>query len=588
MAGMGTKTALIAAAMTIAFGCDRATPDASDVKIVGGQLTGPKAFLAGIMDEGGSQPFCGGSFIAPDVVVTAAHCVRGQDKPLRVSAGLTSAGAHATAKTIPVIGVVSHPGFSTQTLDNDVALLFLGAYDPATLPAAIKPIELASLPGTPSDEVTVIGWGNTTSFGQMFEDELREVTVPVMTLAKCQSGDGEGYPKVTERQICAGHFDQGAQDSCNGDSGGPLVIRAPGAPDRLVGIVSWGNGCALKSKPGVYTRAASFKTWIDGEVQKFKDAPTGLTGSVVDKLLAQRCYDGYSTEQTLGSGNNKLKVTTRLAAQGGFATVTDAAIVGQPKTLCERALGGGMSVKVELVTKASDAKAMIRATFQPGNKRFDATPAKAVTLQASCSELPLVARITPASEDGIVLSGSTLYGVYTKIQNVAASVPRTTCTVDGHKFSFGANPNPLIGELGWFLEVTSTLAGSGTQTFALYKNGSGGGGTAEKVTVKFAPNGPQAGTLTVANDLGSDIHSWKLSCNFKFTLKDSAGQSYAAAADAESDGHWVVKFANPASPHGTLADGATHGFSYTTQAPLTAQGKTCTVNEQTIELQIGG
>lgn len=81
--------------------------------------------------------------------------------------------------------------------------------------------------------------------------DLRYVDVPIVSRAECKSE----YPSssITENMVCAGVL-EGGKDSCSGDSGGPLIATGT---DILEGIVSWGQGCALKGFAGVYTRVAT-------------------------------------------------------------------------------------------------------------------------------------------------------------------------------------------------------------------------------------------------------------------------------------------------------------------------------------------
>lgn len=100
----------------------------------------------------------------------------------------------------------------------------------------------------------VSGWGLVSENGKNSET-LRKVTVPIMQQAICRSL----YLKkgnVTNRMICAGYLG-GVMDACQGDSGGPLVYK-----NTLLGIVSWGHGCARANYPGVYTKVSKFRNWI--------------------------------------------------------------------------------------------------------------------------------------------------------------------------------------------------------------------------------------------------------------------------------------------------------------------------------------
>jgi len=104
--------------------------------------------------------------------------------------------------------------------------------------------------GTPS---TVVGWGDTTGRGD-YSPTLRKVVVPLVSDSTC----GSAYPGGrlgtydAAAMVCAGER-KGGKDACSADSGGPLLIGG-----KVAGIVSWGDGCALPRKPGVYTRVAAF------------------------------------------------------------------------------------------------------------------------------------------------------------------------------------------------------------------------------------------------------------------------------------------------------------------------------------------
>lgn len=87
--------------------------------------------------------------------------------------------------------------------------------------------------------------------------QLQKVTVPVVDRATCKEAYSTPTPlEITDNMFCAG-LPQGGQDACQGDSGGPIVQG-----DVLIGVVSWGTGCARPNKYGVYTRLANYDSFL--------------------------------------------------------------------------------------------------------------------------------------------------------------------------------------------------------------------------------------------------------------------------------------------------------------------------------------
>ena len=154
-----------------------------------------------------------------------------------------------------VVGVssyVEHPNYNDNTLDNDVSMLVLSAdivFSNAARSIDITDVEPAD--GTPT---TVTGWG-TTSEGGSLADHLLAVSVPIVNRAACNQAYGGS---ITANMICAG-VPEGGLDACQGDSGGPLIDPATG---RLVGVVSWGFGCARPNFPGIYANVDYVRDWI--------------------------------------------------------------------------------------------------------------------------------------------------------------------------------------------------------------------------------------------------------------------------------------------------------------------------------------
>ncbi|WP_017974071.1 S1 family peptidase [Actinopolyspora halophila] len=199
-----------------------------------------------LVDTAGKQ-FCGGTIAAPDKVVTAGHCVSDQQPDrIRVVAGRTDKNTQAGTVT-GVSGIWVHPEYADPYRGADVAVLTLReSLSRASLPLAGDQDDALYSPGT---KATVLGWGATSEGGGP-SDILRKATVPVVADSEC--GETYGSNFVAGAMVCAGYA-EGGVDGCQGDSGGPLV-----AGGKLIGVVSWGIGCARPGKPGVYTEVASY------------------------------------------------------------------------------------------------------------------------------------------------------------------------------------------------------------------------------------------------------------------------------------------------------------------------------------------
>lgn len=151
--------------------------------------------------------------------------------------------------------VTMHPKYNSSTQENDIALITLKKA--LVWKDNIGPICLPPDADFEGRSAVVTGWG-TLKYQGSFPSKLNEVGVTVANQKTCQKAyDAFPFP-VTRKHICAA--DPG-KDSCQGDSGGPLFIKENGKW-VLIGVVSFGVGCAKDGFPGVYTRVSSYNSWI--------------------------------------------------------------------------------------------------------------------------------------------------------------------------------------------------------------------------------------------------------------------------------------------------------------------------------------
>ncbi|XP_044019324.1 soluble guanylate cyclase 89Db-like [Aphidius gifuensis] len=237
-------------------------------RIVGGEPTNIYEFpwMVGMTKQ--SQFHCGGSLITRRHVLTAAHCLeRFDSRYFELQLGdhkLTRRGQNAIRRRVK--SWTTHENFNRGNLNNDIAIIELN--EPVPLDGIVR---TACLPDNQAIDytgsyATAIGWGRTSEGGDL-SSQLRKVQLPLLSDEEC---DQAGYEKSrrTENMICAGYLD-GNKDSCSGDSGGPLLVQAPQGHLEVIGITSFGRGCARPRYPGVYTKLSNYLGWLkenlDGE-----------------------------------------------------------------------------------------------------------------------------------------------------------------------------------------------------------------------------------------------------------------------------------------------------------------------------------
>ncbi|RYG58732.1 serine protease, partial [archaeon] len=258
----------------------------SGVKIIGGEKTSAPAYFVSLYLEGTSQPYCGGSLIAENLVLTAAHCLNlttldGSAVAAHyVVVGSADLDVSSTAQVYRVSNQIVHPDYdATRNLDNDIALLELS-----------EPVDLAScgsycraIPWLPNQQASTLsgigalaqiaGWGQTSASSATSASDADAVypsrlQVGQSRIVACGLGsysyNGRTWPLSPNMMCASGANLSRPADTCIGDSGSGLIVGLNQGQPYVAGITSWGEDkpCGERNLPSVYTRVSNYDDWI--------------------------------------------------------------------------------------------------------------------------------------------------------------------------------------------------------------------------------------------------------------------------------------------------------------------------------------
>lgn len=230
-------------------------PSLTDTRIVGGKVAEISDIPYQISLMQNNRHICGGSLLSNKLVISAAHCVHRQEaSAFKVRTG--SSYINEGGSVVRVKKITQHPKYSSRNIDYDFALIELEDYENKGLVQSFVNIPKANDEVKDGSMLMVSGWGSTQNNNES-NKQLRSVMVPKVNQRRC-SRAYTVFGGITDRMICAG-YDRGGKDACQGDSGGPLVDRTN---NTLIGVVSWGYGCASPRYPGVYSKVSSVRGWI--------------------------------------------------------------------------------------------------------------------------------------------------------------------------------------------------------------------------------------------------------------------------------------------------------------------------------------
>ena len=549
-----------------------------DLGIVGGSDVSEKAardqtWFAAIRNNGG--PMCGGAFIKKGVIISAAHCYPRQMvfSNLSVAVGeRRNAANDKTGRSAKISRIIIHKDYDPMRQKNDIALLIV---DPSEInklndangnsPAVISLETSASIPealagtlmGTDAkkqtSELVAFGFGNTSNFGYLPPENLQQGFLDTVKIPDCSKII---HNNVDSSQICAGFLVKGGVDSCQGDSGGPLIAVRPDPKNlykkltTLVGVTSYGDGCALPGLPGVYTRVASFQKWINDQlgtqenILSLPSSPLPLP-SEPGVLASQFCFNvdnriarnGYYDESQSGSFDVSFVpdlMGSKFALLEGAKTNLKS--VGPPS--CEVKIpktlwSPGVSLEIAEFKQSTNGK--FESVMRVGKNTYSVKDVDAhMQLDLNCSIGKDKSQLTIGSTEGyewvIFKTADSDYSDYsvqftgTQPGGFSDSKDAGSCSIDNMIVDVRTQ-DIEPGNSKLFAKITIKNKKDENDKIVQFIEATKNNPVAESPTlrpIKFTRNMTKSerdtlkGTLTISNDTGDPIFTWELQCSHPF------------------------------------------------------------------------
>ncbi|GMH85878.1 hypothetical protein TL16_g10368 [Triparma laevis f. inornata] len=263
--------------------------------------------------------YCGGTIVSPHHIITASHCLEpsawsdpSSHSDIFIVVGAADRGLNTEVNRFKVEEIIAHPCYDAAMTNYDIAVLrveedLLEGTGARSIPWAIPGTDMYAT----GSKVSTSGWGTTVSGSGTAPNFLMTTEYEITSNEVCGAAysmptiPGTTLTGLPETMICgSGTNADGLQtDSCQGDSGGPLVtVTSEG--ETLLGVTSFGIGCALPEYPGVYAKVEMFHKFLDWAVSNGPNTFDGSDGQCSHLPLPkvkpddiQYCESPYDCDQ---------------------------------------------------------------------------------------------------------------------------------------------------------------------------------------------------------------------------------------------------------------------------------------------------